>query len=132
MTGLNYLVNIGEDGKLYWAKNGLPVDTAAGRWKDAGDGAGVVPMSLPSGIEKLNAPERMVLAQEHHTESETSSKAAGNHYVGEVGGKHPWSRFFKNHFTVPAIVNKVLRKTTEKNTWMYISVSRRRATPAMI
>jgi hypothetical protein len=80
-------------------------------------------MSLPSGVERLNAPERMMLAREHRGDSEDSSKAIGDHYVGEVGGKHPWSRFLKNHFTVPAIVNKVLRKTTQKNTWMYISVS---------
>ena len=98
------------------------MDTSAGKWKDAGDGAGIVPKSLPDGVEQLNAPERIIIARKNDLNEGASSKDLGDHYVGDVGGKNRWSKFFKNHFTIPAIMNKVLRKTTEKNTWMYISV----------
>ncbi|WVF67126.1 hypothetical protein IAT40_001871 [Kwoniella sp. CBS 6097] len=40
---LNYLVKVDEDGLLRWARNDELVDTAAGKWKDSGDGKGIVP-----------------------------------------------------------------------------------------
>ncbi|WVQ94727.1 hypothetical protein IAU59_001807 [Kwoniella sp. CBS 9459] len=40
---LNYLVKVDKDGLLRWARNDELVDTAAGKWKDAGGGKGIVP-----------------------------------------------------------------------------------------
>ncbi|WVQ78707.1 hypothetical protein IAT38_000794 [Cryptococcus sp. DSM 104549] len=40
---LNYLVKVDKAGLLRWARNNELVDTAAGKWKDAGDGQGIIP-----------------------------------------------------------------------------------------
>ncbi|WWC87802.1 uncharacterized protein L201_002694 [Kwoniella dendrophila CBS 6074] len=40
---LNYLIKVDKDGLLRWAKSNELVDTAAGKWKDAGDGNGIIP-----------------------------------------------------------------------------------------
>lgn len=37
----NYLVDVKEDGLLYWHRNGRKVDTAKGKWEDLGKGRGV-------------------------------------------------------------------------------------------
>ena len=46
--GLNYLVQIDNDGKLRWAKTGDLVDTTTGHFKDAGKGRGIIPIEIVS------------------------------------------------------------------------------------
>ncbi|OCF30327.1 IQ domain-containing calmodulin-binding protein [Kwoniella heveanensis BCC8398] len=40
---LNYLVKVDKDGLLRWARNNELVDTAAGKWRDSGEGKGIIP-----------------------------------------------------------------------------------------
>ncbi|WVR03884.1 hypothetical protein IAU60_000883 [Kwoniella sp. DSM 27419] len=40
---LNYLIKVDRDGRLRWARNDELVDTAAGKWKDGGQGTGIYP-----------------------------------------------------------------------------------------
>ncbi|WRT65622.1 uncharacterized protein IL334_002567 [Kwoniella shivajii] len=39
---LNYLIKVDKNGLLRWARNNELVDTAAGKWKDAGNGNGII------------------------------------------------------------------------------------------
>lgn len=48
---------------------------------------------------------------------------SGNDVDGEVKGKHTWTRYLWRHLTIRGVMEKLLRSTVQKNTWMYISVS---------
>ncbi|VDB86478.1 unnamed protein product [Peniophora sp. CBMAI 1063] len=110
---LNYLVQIDDQGRLRWAKNNEPVDTSPGRWKDAGDGKGIVPLD-----------------SEDHPELEEDDQSGGldspgslavNHYVEPPQGNSKLTTSVKRNLTLKGLVNKLLRKTLQKNTWIYVS-----------
>ncbi|KAJ7293492.1 hypothetical protein C8J57DRAFT_1269182 [Mycena rebaudengoi] len=44
---------------------------------------------------------------------------AATHYAGAQGGKYRWLR---KRFTPHGIVDRLLRKTVKRNTWIYVSV----------
>jgi len=116
---LNYLAQIDSDGKLRWARNGQLVDTTAGRWKDAGGGKGIVP---------LTHPEPTALQRRHSFDSTAlSSSASGDeanqamhYYTGGNISKNPIKRVLWN-FTLRGIMDRLLRKTIRRNTWIYVS-----------
>lgn len=125
--GLNYLVKINTDGKLYWAKNNQLVDTSAGDWKDAGHGQGIVPENLPSRpVLKADAPRTDVpFAQSVLSDSDADSAMQSNaamHYAGPSRGKYRWTRYLRRHFTPKGVMQRLLRKTVKRNTWIYVSV----------
>lgn len=115
--GLNYLVKIDADGKLLWAKNNQLVDTTAGRWMDAGDGTGIVPQDLPEDTPKKFRRTTSI--------SSTSSEQANaaTHYAGQTLGKYRWTRYLRRHITPRGIMQRLLKKTVRRNTWIYVSVS---------
>nr|XP_019004765.1 IQ domain-containing calmodulin-binding protein [Kwoniella mangroviensis CBS 8507]OCF68226.1 IQ domain-containing calmodulin-binding protein [Kwoniella mangroviensis CBS 8507] len=55
---LNYLVKVDKDGLLRWARNNELVDTAASRWKDAGEGKGIIPEDNSSDNEDEQLPRK--------------------------------------------------------------------------
>jgi hypothetical protein len=113
--GLNYLVKIDADGRLLWAKNNQPVDTTSGRWKDAGNGAGIVPQDLPTiPPKKPRRPASPVSSEQEN---------AATHYAGRTLGKFRWTRYLRRHITPRGVMQRLLKKTVRRNTWIYVSVS---------
>ncbi|KAI5898454.1 uncharacterized protein SCHCODRAFT_01166699 [Schizophyllum commune H4-8] len=115
---MNYLVKIDEQGKLRWARNNTLVDTTAGRWKDAGGGAGIVPLDVPE-RPPLNGGRGSFSSS--LSSSSVSSDEAITHYVGEVKGSNRFTRSIRRKFTPSGWVQKLLRKTVARNTWVYVA-----------
>ena len=125
---MNYLVIIDNEGKLRWARNGQLVDTAAGRWKDAGEGKGIVPFDEPIARQSL-PPRHSFTASPPSSPSSTSASISGDevnammHYVGiRAQSKNPVKRILSRNFTLRGLLEKLLRKTVKRNTWIYVSV----------
>ncbi|CAK5264561.1 unnamed protein product [Mycena citricolor] len=53
-----------------------------------------------------------------HTEA---LDAAATHYAGPQKGKYRITREFRKRFTLRGVVDRLLRKTVRKNTWIYVS-----------
>ncbi|KAK7050871.1 hypothetical protein VNI00_004983 [Paramarasmius palmivorus] len=113
---LNYLVTIDDKGRLRWARNNELVDTTPGHWKDSGDGRGIVPDDMP---------ERPVRERDSFDTSVSSLSSldsnAATHYVDQPKGKHRWSRALRRYFTPKGIFNRLLRKTVQRNTWIWVT-----------
>lgn len=147
--GLNYLVKINKEGKLYWAKNNQLVDTSAGDWKDAGDGGGIVPESIPShepirlkkDTTSTNAKAEVPFEGRRPRSGSGASSVSSilsamqeneaTHYAGPPKGKYRWSRYLRRHFTPRGVMQRLLRKTVQRNTWIYVSVSAILNSPCM-
>ncbi|KAF9040530.1 hypothetical protein BJ165DRAFT_1350613, partial [Panaeolus papilionaceus] len=114
---LNYLVTIDNQGKLRWAKNNQPVDTTADTWKDAGEGQGIIP-------EKMTATQRPQFSDVRRSSANSSVESqlqdnAATHYAGgSTTKKHRW----RGRFTLRHAIERLLRKTVQRNTWIYVSV----------
>ncbi|CAK5280496.1 unnamed protein product [Mycena citricolor] len=46
---------------------------------------------------------------------------AATHYAGPQKGKYRITREFRKRFTLRGVVDRLLRKTVRKNTWIYVS-----------
>ncbi|KAI0033410.1 hypothetical protein K488DRAFT_47727, partial [Vararia minispora EC-137] len=114
---LNYLISIDDKGKLRWARNNELVDTTGGRWKDAGDGQGIVPMDSNDVTRTAGSSSLGSLSS---TESQAGTQAA-QHYVDPPKGKTKLAQKMHNNLTPKGRVNKLLRKTLQKNTWIYVA-----------
>lgn len=112
--GLNYLVEIDQEGKLRWARNHQFVDTSAGHWKEAGEGLGIVADELPGGV---------VPTTRRDSGSSSVQSSDPQHYAEPIAGKYRITRLFRKYFTIRGVVNRLLRKTVRRNTWIYVSVS---------
>ncbi|XAO23003.1 hypothetical protein I312_101780 [Cryptococcus bacillisporus CA1280] len=142
---LNYLVKVDKDGLLRWAHNNEFVDTAAGRWKDAGDGTGIVPAD-PQSEEDENKPKPQPTIdpyapphnQRMHKVSRASSLSSlssdsysaqsseldeneSTHYVGLDQKPEGWLERQKKRLTPGGVRRELLRKTVRRNTWIYVS-----------
>ncbi|KIJ45540.1 hypothetical protein M422DRAFT_166294, partial [Sphaerobolus stellatus SS14] len=119
---LNYLVKVASDGKLRWARNNETVDTTAGKWKDLGNGMGVVPTE---GEELAEASAlRHRTSFDDSAPSSTSSEAS--HYLGTRADSNRIMRLLRGRFTVAGLTDRLLRKTAsssvKRNTWIYVTV----------
>lgn len=120
-TELNYLVKIDREGKLRWAKNSKLVDTSAGRWKDAGGGQGIVPQEA---ADEDAPPPRSSFDSLPVTADQTltnEEKEVAAHYAGQAKGKNKLTKILKRHFTLNGMMDRLLRMTVKKNTWIYVS-----------
>lgn len=101
-------------------RNNELVDTRSNRWKDAGNGMGIIPMTLEEmrGKEIAQAPSKhgRIGSPESILDSE------GAHYVDIAAkpGDNKIQRLFRSHFTAKGIMERLLRKTLKKNTWIYV------------
>ncbi|PFH50791.1 hypothetical protein AMATHDRAFT_144143, partial [Amanita thiersii Skay4041] len=116
---LNYLVKIDERGRLRWHRNNQLVDTTAGKWKDAGNGGGIVPrsMSLDNKPSKLPSKDIPMVS-----ESEGERINPDNHVATQISGSNSFNRFFHRHFTIRGIAKRLVRRIMRNNTWIYVSV----------
>jgi hypothetical protein len=108
---------------------------SAGKWKDAGHGRGIVPIDMPE--PKQTAEEKGPEAQVRRRTSfqaeepvtplshpdEVDAEQAAHHYYELNRGGNRFTGFFLNNFTIQGLMQKLLRKTIRRNTWMYVSVS---------
>ncbi|KAG8943403.1 hypothetical protein FRC00_011176 [Tulasnella sp. 408] len=121
---LNYLTKIDSQGKLRWARNNELVDTTPNRWKDAGEGKGIIPTTGEED-DRHDPTARRRSSFDTSTSSLVSSSSsissrAKHHYSGKDADKSKLRQFFEKHFTVKGVTEKMLRKTLRKNTWIYV------------
>jgi len=91
------------------------VDTTAGHWTDTEDGSGIIP--LDTSHTRPPPPRNPVSSSSLASEQEN----AATHYAGVTKGKYQWSRYIRSRFTPRGIVDRMLRKTVRRNTWIYVS-----------
>ncbi|KAI1793831.1 hypothetical protein LXA43DRAFT_998589 [Ganoderma leucocontextum] len=131
---LNYLVTIDDGGRIRWARNGQLVDTTAGRWKDAGHGKGIVPFSYPTADTSIQRHTSSASSPNSSSSSRSGSRSccstrlstdegnAAMHYMGIRGqSKNPVKRDLLRNFTLRGLLEKLLRKTVRRDTWIYVS-----------
>lgn len=106
-----------DKGKLRWAKDKTLVDTTAGRWKDSGNGGGIVPDNTAG----QTAQEETIAALSPASSQQEENTAT--HYAGDPAIKRSFLKTVKRTFTVHGMVDRLLRKTIRRNTWIYVSVS---------
>ncbi|KAG9051553.1 hypothetical protein FS837_004063 [Tulasnella sp. UAMH 9824] len=121
---LNYLTKIDSQGRLRWARNNEFVDTTPNRWKDAGEGKGIIPTTGEED-DRHDPNARRRSSFDTSTSSLVSSSSsissrAKHHYSGKDADKGKLRQFFEKHFTVKGVTEKMLRKTLRKNTWIYV------------
>ncbi|CAE6416722.1 unnamed protein product [Rhizoctonia solani] len=120
----NYLVCIDDQGLLRWARNNELVDTRSNRWKDAGDGRGIVPLTVEEmrGAEISEAPAKHGRIGFRSNSSDSLLNPGEAHYVDTVAkpGDNKFQQTIRSHFTSKGIMERLLRKTVKKNTWIYV------------
>jgi hypothetical protein len=114
---LNYLVKIDKEGKLRWERNDQYVDTTPGMWMDSGDGKGIV---KADGKDMHHVDPK----RNNSTDDLPNEEEAAKHYhgVADDKSKNPFQRIWRDRFTTNGLMERLLRKTVGKNTWMYVSV----------
>ncbi|CAE6432773.1 unnamed protein product [Rhizoctonia solani] len=121
---LNYLVRIDDQGLLRWARNNELVDTRSNRWKDAGDGRGIIPLTAEEmrGAEISEAPAKHGRIGFRSNSSDSLLNSGEAHYVDTVAkpGDNKFQQTIRSHFTSNGIMERLLRKTVKKNTWIYV------------
>jgi hypothetical protein len=123
VTELNYLVKIDNEGKLRWTRNNELVDTSAGHWKDAGGGQGIIAEEVPMQTE--NGPPRegfdSVPSVSANNSQFSEQENDATHYVSDTKGKTKLARLIRRHLTIHGIMDRLLRKAMQRNTWIYVS-----------
>ena len=123
---LNYLVKVNEQGLLVWAHSGALIDTTV-EFRDSEKG--IVPANssakaLPVGEEGV--PKRRSSTS---TSSSSSSSSGSSRSVSPISGTERADRYVNAQsglkkvmlVSPSAIMNRLLRKTTKKNTWIYVT-----------
>jgi hypothetical protein len=111
-------------GRLRWARNDELVDTSAGRWKDAGGGQGIVPEEVHEQAEEIPRPRGSfdsVPSVSADSSLSPDQENAATHYIGNTKGKTRLIRLIRRHFTTHGMMDRLLRKTVRRNTWIYVS-----------
>lgn len=124
----NYLVHIDPQGRFFWEKNGKLVYTSTG-FKDSIEG--IVPVDDPTPTwRQVTTGE----AEIPNPDDDDYSDDGGSSFSGMSTGSHEDKSKYTNnelhdakglaklnHLSANAIMNNVLRKTTKKNTWIFVA-----------
>lgn len=119
-----YLVEIDNEGRLCWAKNGQRIDTSPA-YRDSL--YGVVPIDDPApSFRPVTPPEEREAALQRTGTSSTSSaesveaadRAAKYTTPGFDSAKGPKKL---QHLSATTITNRLLRKTVQRNTWIFVT-----------
>lgn len=133
---LNYVVDI-KNGKLYWRRNGKAVDTTKGRFKDLGDGQGIIELGPEEQAEQERIKrERLEQRKARASLDSGSSISSISSFDSAVSdeekreAKHYGAELSKRRRRVGMLTSKgwmdaLLRKTVQSNTWIYVLNSRR-------
>ncbi|KAJ4420504.1 hypothetical protein N0V85_000581 [Neurospora sp. IMI 360204] len=132
----HYLVKVDDEGRLCWAKNGQRIDTYK-EWKDSVHG--IVPIDDPTpAYVPVNPLEHETRLFGHaSSRSETSEDEVGDgaeDHAADEYASPPTTRVdvpsgtkkikhLKNnwHISTDIIVDKLLRKSVRKNTWIFVA-----------
>lgn len=132
---MNYLVKVDADGKLRWERTGKLVDTAAGHWKDAGHGRGIVREERPDRPAlrprtSFGSSGSLPSISAAPSESSDDRLAAITHYASDPKSGNWLQRTVKRNLTLKGLTNKLLKKTVKRNTWIYVSVGKQTTLPS--
>lgn len=122
-----YLVRVDEQGRFVWDKNGKPITTSPD-FRDSIDGIVHESNDTPTWRE-VTRGEKPQPSREEEDSSDSSSTctsiSTGSH---EDSSKYANEEFHDakglsklNHISVDALMNHLLRKTTKKNTWIFVA-----------
>lgn len=121
-----YVVNVGSDGRLYWAKNGKPVHTTI-EYRDSVDGIVPADSSSPAWREDVHGtrPQQSKPVEGNDSGSgslsslsEEDSADEAKHYVNKDLDQAKGIAKVQ-HVSAGAVMNHLLSKTTKKNTWIF-------------
>ncbi|CAM1504673.1 Fc.00g022640.m01.CDS01 [Cosmosporella sp. VM-42] len=115
-----YLVDIDEEGRLCWAKNGERIDTTE-KYKDSIHG--VVPSDDPTpAFNAIVKPETSLgdnsTSSRSSLESEREADRAAK-YTNSIDNNQGMKKV--THISASTIFNKMLRKSVKKNTWIFVA-----------
>lgn len=113
---LNYLVKIDADGLLRWAHNDQYVDTADKKWKDSGDGTGIIPDESYGADRDTEREEgsdvSSILSDTYSATSSDLHQNEDTHYAGLDDKKERgWIAEKTKGITPAGIRKELLRKT---------------------
>ncbi|KAL2882998.1 hypothetical protein SGCOL_001688 [Colletotrichum sp. CLE4] len=119
-----YLVQVDDEGRLCWAKNGARIDTTEA-FKDSIHG--IVPADDPTPAwSQSNIPQTSPGAEvaddsrsESSVESALEADRAAKYATPEVDGATGMKKV--SHISAATIFNKMLRKSVKKNTWIFVA-----------
>ncbi|KAI5366593.1 Putative IQ domain-containing protein IQM [Septoria linicola] len=121
-----YLVNIDKQGRFVWNKDGKPITTSPD-WKDSIDGIVHSSNATPTWREVTTGekPEPRRADSSDDSSSIASTLSTGSQ---EDSSKYANEEFHNarglnklHHVSVDALMNHLLRKTTKKNTWIFVA-----------
>ncbi|KAK4144746.1 uncharacterized protein C8A04DRAFT_11245 [Dichotomopilus funicola] len=138
-----YLVNVDQDGRLCWAKNGVRIDTSL-KWKDSIHG--IVPSDDPTPAyspfpeDGPTVPSDATAANCSHLDSTSSrptsstslssssyssssiASADAARYASSINpAETSTKKKISHHLSGATIFNQLLRKTVRKNTWIFVA-----------
>jgi len=123
-----YLVTVDKEGRLCWAKNGARIDTTE-KWKDSIHG--IVPAEDPTPAFQPVSGNRTRLLGDTETEESSSSdddEASEAELEAARAAKYATPSFDDakgvkkiSHMSASTILNKLLRKSVRKNTWIFVA-----------
>jgi hypothetical protein len=126
----NYQVQVDDKGLFRWCKDGELVTTSA-EYRDSVEG--IVPVDDPAEGWKGVRPEGEVETQDEEEASDDEDETES--LSGASTGSHPDASKYTNsalhdakgpvaklhHLSVDTLMNHLLRKTTKKNTWIFVA-----------
>lgn len=124
---MNYLVEIDEEGRLCWAKNGNRINTTP-EYKDSING--IVPADDntpaygPNGQLISDGQSKTIRRSSISSSSDSGSEHSdveGEHYVNEDLNKAKGVSKLK-HVSAATILNHLLRSSVKPNSWIFVSV----------
>lgn len=117
-----YQVRIDAQGRFCWVKDGKPITTSP-YYKDSIQGIVPEKENIPTWREVTTGEKQEPLLSDSSSLSSgisTGSAQDGSKYVNEEF--HDAKGLSKlNHVSVDALMNHLLRKTTKKNTWIFVA-----------
>jgi hypothetical protein len=127
-----YLVKVDGEGRLCWAKNGERIDTTT-EFRDSVRGIVRVGDPTPSFTLGRSEDGGGVDTTTTTTDSRSSSSGSGTLSPGsedeeDAAARYPAPDLDRvhglrklNHLSVPSIVNRLMRRTVRKNTWIFVA-----------
>ncbi|KAK4499431.1 hypothetical protein PRZ48_009945 [Zasmidium cellare] len=122
----NYLVRIDGQGRFVWDKDGEPITTSPD-FKDSIDGIVHASDDTPTWRE-VTTGEKPQPKRDEDTSDSSSTNTSISTGSQEDGSKYVNEEFHNakgvsklNHVSVDALMNHLLRKTTKKNTWIFVA-----------
>lgn len=120
----HYLVEVDQDGRLCWAKNGERIDTTES-YRDSM--LGIVPRDDPTPtFNPTGQPEQeptleTVDSSNSYSSLESSREADRAAKYATPGFDNTQGLKKVTHISASTIVNKMLRKSVRKNTWIFVA-----------